>query len=273
MEGHTRQQQGRHQSQQRGPLGKADAPYYQLLQQDHRLQEAIGHFRRVSELELQKLLVHGISTQEAINALVEKMRTPPPSGSVAAPFSVGGSPRLPLPHSEGLCGRGNGGDVQLVMDLAGFSEMDALRALVMRQELVHLRKQGLDASRAVEEMTTRLGSGPIGVGRTKRKSESMDYFSVLKKEGHEAKKEGEEDLEEEEEEDDMQVCRKKGRKRLKMDASLDTGLHVQKVAAVPTPLIHPHPSLEPKEEMIELPYKRRITSQFSDIPQKKFKST
>jgi len=82
------------------------------------LQQAVAKFKKTSEEEIKRLVKYeGVGIHDAIDAVVAKIR-----GA----------------HGENF--EANEEDVQLVMEVAGFhNKQDALRALIVREELVKLR--------------------------------------------------------------------------------------------------------------------------------------
>jgi len=121
-------------SNKTGVVGSFDKLLGQPLR-DFNLQYALDKFRMTSSEEIEKLTkLNGLDFRSAANALVEKLR-----GSHCDPFN-------PDPD-----------EVNVVMKLAGFStQEDAVRALIVKEELVKLRRQGLPALEAIDELIKRM---------------------------------------------------------------------------------------------------------------------
>jgi hypothetical protein len=98
------------------------------------IQKSINNFRKISQKELYKLTkLEGLDIQTAIDILVDKIRT--------SSFEF-------ITNKE---------DIQLVMNLAGFSnEKDAVRTLLLREELVSLRNKGFNHVSAIDELVNRM---------------------------------------------------------------------------------------------------------------------
>jgi len=106
----------------------------QMLKKDQQLGIALQKFRQTSEEELAKLTeTYGLDVQAAIATLVDKIR-----GDHGEPFKEDPS------------------EIKMVMDLASFTKVEAVRALVVKDELVKLRKKGIDAPKAVDELVERM---------------------------------------------------------------------------------------------------------------------
>jgi len=99
------------------------------------LETALSKFREVSEKQLKNLTkIEGLDLQMAIDTLVDKLR----SEESIRPFE---------PKQE---------DIELVMGLAEFTKEDAIRALIVREELVKLRQKGFQAHEAVDKLIDRM---------------------------------------------------------------------------------------------------------------------
>jgi len=102
------------------------------------VQEALVRFRITSEIELDLLKKEGYNSSSSVSKLIDKMKTPEdyPTNS--------------------NCDNYTREDLDLVMELSGFNEEGALRALVLRDELAKLRGDGFNHPEAVDELSLRM---------------------------------------------------------------------------------------------------------------------
>lgn len=117
-------------------------------------------------MELDRLRKEGYDTPSSISKLVDKMKT------------------------DNMCNDKSGNssacqysreDIELVMELSGFNEEGALRALVLRDELTKLRVDGFNHPEAIDELSLRIRRL---VGRKRKISVSAaptESMSVMKK--------------------------------------------------------------------------------------------
>ncbi len=96
------------------------------------VKEAIAKFKETSNVELKKLCTEGLDFQEAVNKLVDKLR----------------SSRIQFQCSDQ--------NLQLVSKLSGFDRRGAMRVLLIREELVRLRQLGYSTSDAIYELVNRI---------------------------------------------------------------------------------------------------------------------
>jgi len=120
------------------------------------LQQAVEKFKKTSEEEIKRIVKYeGVGIHDAIDAVVAKIR-----GA----------------HGENF--EANEEDVQLVMEVAWFhNKQDALRALIVREELVKLRKKGMEGVQAVDELVGRMKSLPSSLIGVKRERTSSGFLS------------------------------------------------------------------------------------------------
>lgn len=102
------------------------------------VQQALSRFREASESELNRLKEEGYDTPSSISKLVDKMKT------------IGGDDK------SGITKNYSREDLALVMELSGFNEEGAIRALVLRDELSKLRKDGFNHPEAIDELSLRM---------------------------------------------------------------------------------------------------------------------
>jgi len=96
------------------------------------VKEAIAKFKETSNVELKKLCTEGLDFQEAVNKLVDKLR----------------SSRIQFQCSDQ--------NLKLVSKLSGFDRRGAIRVLFIREELVRLRQLGYSTSDAIYELVNRI---------------------------------------------------------------------------------------------------------------------
>eukprot|EP01114_Cavostelium_apophysatum_P003333 TRINITY_DN13162_c0_g1_i1.p1 TRINITY_DN13162_c0_g1~~TRINITY_DN13162_c0_g1_i1.p1 ORF type:complete len:245 (-),score=50.15 TRINITY_DN13162_c0_g1_i1:96-830(-) len=121
---------------------------------EEKMKQALNKFRRSSEQQILHLTsADGLDLPAAITAVVEKLRSD---------------------HNENSPAKEE--DVLRVMEMGGFSKIDAMRALLMRDELEKLRLRGLHGTEAIEELGRRLNSL---IGSKRKTSDTIDHVSDL----------------------------------------------------------------------------------------------
>jgi hypothetical protein len=124
-------------------------------------EEAQKSFRRVVKNQLQVLLKSGVTREEAVQQLLKRIVL-----------------CVEVPPLE---------QIEQVMSQFHMQKEDAIRALIVKQELVRLRKHGLDPLSAIEELTQKMQRLPVGLAQDspsaslKRKAEEEAAINLSAK--------------------------------------------------------------------------------------------
>jgi len=122
------------------------------LKIDAHLKMSLARFKIVSEQQLRKLTKQeGLDLQTAINSLVEKMRSP--------------DDKFEAPQD----------DIDLVMEMTDFNEVDAVRTLIVKEELSKLKRAGMESHKAIDELVDRMKT----LTGMKRKNRSTQWNSSI----------------------------------------------------------------------------------------------
>jgi len=97
------------------------------------VKEALNRFRETSEIELDRLRKEGFDLPTSVHKLVDKMRS---HNTMHPSFTKK--------------------EIETVMELSGFNEEGARRALVLKEEISKLKKEGFNHPEAIDELSRRM---------------------------------------------------------------------------------------------------------------------
>jgi len=97
------------------------------------VKDALNRFREISEMELERLRKEGFDLPTSVHKLVDKMRT---NSDMQPSFTRK--------------------EIETVMELSGFNEEGARRALILKQEISKLKKEGFNHPEAIDELSRRM---------------------------------------------------------------------------------------------------------------------
>jgi len=141
-----------------------------------RLEECISRFKSTTEEELRRLRdQRGFDVKSAAATLVEKLRGDTSSVFVANPQ-----------------------DVKHVMALTGFQEVDAVRTLIVHDELTKLKNTGLEITAAIEELVNRATTDKKILVEEQKQEENKEEGTLQQNETEEGAEVHDEQEEEEE---------------------------------------------------------------------------